>query len=132
MTIGDLGNYFTPFEEELILIQVTDKSIDEEGYLNQNKAADIEFKGIISPHQSARSFETEFNASPLGAKWTGDAVLYVRLGQCAGGVPLPEIKIEDFVYEKNTGIKWKVIKAMDYSQLGSVKIYELVKVEPDA
>jgi len=128
MTIGDLGNYFTPFEEELILIQVTDKSVDEEGYLTQNKAADIEFKGIISPHQSARSFETQFDDSKLGSKWTGDAVLYVRLGQCN----LPEIKIEDFVYEKNTSIKWKVIKAMDYSQSGNVRIYELVKVEPDA
>lgn len=132
MTIGDLGEYFTPFEEDLVLKRSTEKTIDSEGYMTKNKVADIKFRGLISPHQSAKRFETEFDASSLGAKWTGDAVLYVRLGQCVDRVSLPEIKIEDFIYEVNTQITWKVVKAMDYSQPGNVRIYELVKVRPDA
>ena len=132
MSIGDLGSYFTPFEEDLILKPTTGKTIDDEGYLTQNRGTEFKFKGIISPHQSSKRFETEFGSSMLGAKWTGDAVLYVRLGQCIDGESLPEIKLEDVIYEDNTGITWKVIKAMDYSQSGNVRIYELVKVKPDA
>ena len=132
MSIGDLGNYFTPFEEDLVLRRITGKVVDDEGYLTQNKESDINFKGIISPHQSSKRFETEFSPTPLGTRWTGDAVLYVRLDQCADGEVLPQINIGDFVYENNTGITWKVVKAMDYSQPGNVRIYELVKVKPDA
>lgn len=128
MSIGNLGQYFTPLEEDLVLKRFTDRKEDDEGYLTQNKADDINFKGIISPHQSTKRFETQFEPTPLGGRHTGDAVLYVRLDQ--EGVP--EIKLEDFIYENNTQITWKVVKEMDYSQAGNVRVYEIIKVKPDA
>lgn len=128
MTIGPLGEYFTPFEEQLVLKRYSGKQIDDDGYMSQNVSEDINFLGIILPHQSSKRFETEFSNSLLGSKFTGDAVLYVRLDQ----EDVPDIAIEDFIYENNTEITWKVSKAMDYSQSANVRIYELVKVKPDA
>jgi hypothetical protein len=125
---GDMGSAFIPFEKDFTLIIDDPDTVDTDGYVVKDPATEIDFKGTFQTPLGVAQFNQNLTLGTNGMKYTGDVVLYYRLGQTdEDGDDLPTFKIGDKVRDA-AGIIWKIHSIEDYSNF-NVMLYGLSKVD---
>jgi len=113
--LGDLGTTLMPFEVDLTVTLKTGTT-NLDGYIEENLAASVSFKGVILPMST-------FVATDLGKHEEKHSILYVRTSQ----ENCPALSNEDIVTDSN-GNEWKIVREADYEVVGEVKLFFVQKM----